>query len=99
MKKAISVMQKRGRPATGKMPTIALRAPDDFRIAVEKWAAKQNDKPSLSEAIRRLVELGLVASKTKTSKLVDQHVVSKASQIIDSMSSDLKAGLKAKGKP
>jgi hypothetical protein len=59
MKKAISVMQKRGRPATGKMPTIALRATDEFRDTVERWAAKQSDKPNLSEAIRRLVELGL----------------------------------------
>jgi hypothetical protein len=62
MKKAISVMQKRvGRPATGKTPTIALRAGDEFRLAVEKWAAKQSDTPTLSEAIRRLVELGLKA--------------------------------------
>jgi hypothetical protein len=60
MKKAISVIHKRvGRPATGKMPTIALRAGDDFRRAVEKWAAKQPDAPTLSEAIRRLVEIGL----------------------------------------
>jgi hypothetical protein len=41
------------------MPTIALRAGDDFRRAVEKWAAKQPDAPTLSEAIRRLVEIGL----------------------------------------
>jgi hypothetical protein len=61
MKRAISVMQKRGRPATGKTPTIALRATDEFRDTVEKWAAKQTDKPTLSEAIRRLVELGLKA--------------------------------------
>jgi hypothetical protein len=52
-------MQKRGRPATGKTPTIALRATDEFRDTVERWAAKQSDKPTLSEAIRRLVELGL----------------------------------------
>ncbi|MDR3486423.1 MAG: hypothetical protein P4M05_16130 [Bradyrhizobium sp.] len=61
MKKAISVMQKRGRPPTGKTPTIALRAPDEFRSSVEKWAARQSDQPSLSEAIRRLVEIGLKA--------------------------------------
>ena len=60
MKKAISVMHKHvGRPATGKTPTIALRAGDEFRLAAEKWAAKQSDTPTLSEAIRRLVELGL----------------------------------------
>jgi hypothetical protein len=63
MKQAIYVMQKRGRPATGKTPTIALRASDDFRTSVEKWAAKQSDRSRLSEAIRRLVELGLKAKK------------------------------------
>lgn len=56
-------MQKRGRPATGKMPTIALRAPVEFRASVEKWAAKQSDQPRLSEAIRRLVGLGLRVKK------------------------------------
>jgi hypothetical protein len=61
MRTAISVMQKRGRPPTGKTPTIALRATDEFRDMVERWAAKQSDKPTLSEAIRRLVELGLKA--------------------------------------
>ena len=62
MKGAITVLQKRrGRPATGKTPMIALRAPDEFRDTVERWAAKQSDKPTLLEAIRRLVELGLKA--------------------------------------
>ena len=57
-------MHKRvGRPATGKMPTIALRAGAEFRHAVEKWAAKQQDAPTLSEAIRRLVEIGLKVKK------------------------------------
>jgi hypothetical protein len=63
MKKAICVRQTRGRPATGKTPTIALRASDEFRDSVEKWASKQTDKPRLSEAIRRLVGLGLQAKK------------------------------------
>ena len=63
MKKAISVMQKRiGRPPTGRTPTIALRASDELRASVERWAAKQKDTPTLSEAIRRLVEIGLKAA-------------------------------------
>jgi hypothetical protein len=36
-------MRKKGRPATGKMPTLALRAPDQFRRSVEQWAAKQTE--------------------------------------------------------
>jgi hypothetical protein len=37
------------------------KAAGAFRTAVDKWAAKQDDQPGCSEAIRRLVELGLKA--------------------------------------
>jgi hypothetical protein len=50
---------KGGRPATGRDPVTAIRLSAEFRAAVDKWAAKQQDKPPRSEAIRRLVELGL----------------------------------------
>jgi hypothetical protein len=52
---------KGGRPATGRDPVTAIRLSEEFRVAVDKWAAKQDDKPARSEAIRRLVELGLKA--------------------------------------
>jgi hypothetical protein len=55
--------KRRGRPATGKAPTRTLRLTDEFMAAVEAWAAKQDDTPGRSEAIRRLVELGLKAKK------------------------------------
>ena len=32
-----------------------------MRAAVDQWAEKQDEKPGRSEAIRRLVELGLKA--------------------------------------
>ena len=70
MGKSISVGQKkrgRGRPATGHDPKIALRMPTETRQAVEAWAAKQPDKPSLSEAIRRMVEL-VLAAEAKVAK-------------------------------
>jgi len=54
---------KGGRPATGRDPVTAIRLSEEFRAAVDNWAAKQDDKPPRSEAIRRLVELGL---KVKT---------------------------------
>jgi hypothetical protein len=38
-----------------------LRLPPDLTKAIEKWAADQDDEPNRSEAIRRLVELGLKA--------------------------------------
>jgi hypothetical protein len=53
----------RGRPATGRDPMIGLRASDQLRTAIDAWAARQPDKPSRSEAIRRLVELGLKKTK------------------------------------
>ena len=50
---------KGGRPATGRDPVTAIRLSEEFRAAVDKWAAKQDDKPGRSEAIRRLVEIAL----------------------------------------
>jgi hypothetical protein len=38
---------------------LQMRVSDDFIEVVEKWAARQPDRPSRSEAIRRLVEIGL----------------------------------------
>jgi hypothetical protein len=54
---------KGGRPSTGRDPVTAIRLSAEFRAAVDKWAAKQDDAPGRSEAIRRLVELGLKVKK------------------------------------
>jgi hypothetical protein len=48
-----------------------------------------------SEAIRRLVEIGLKAGKTKGAEL-DKRAVKKAAKVIDAMAADLSAALKAK---
>lgn len=50
-----------GRPATGTDPARTIRLSDAFIALVDAWAAAQDDKPGRSEAIRRLVELGLKA--------------------------------------
>jgi hypothetical protein len=42
---------------------IGFRAGAGMRDQIEKWAKAQADKPKLSDAIRRLVELGLKAKK------------------------------------
>ena len=55
--------KKRGRPATGKDPITALRLPPTLLAAVEAWAKKQVDDPNRSEAMRRLVEIGLGSAK------------------------------------
>ena len=37
----------------------AIRLSDEFLEKIDGWAAKQEDRPGRSEAIRRLVEIGL----------------------------------------
>jgi Arc/MetJ-type ribon-helix-helix transcriptional regulator len=62
MKKSISVKPKRGRPATGKDPFVGVRLPTQLLDEIKKWSG-QHEAASRSEAIRRLVELGLKAKK------------------------------------
>jgi hypothetical protein len=66
MKKSISVNKNsRGRPKKkgGVYPVSAVRLPPDLGDAVDQWAKSQADAPTRSEAIRRLVELGLSVDK------------------------------------
>jgi hypothetical protein len=68
MASSIKVKQKkrgRGRPATGKNPIMAVRATSKLRAAIDDWAEHQQDKPKRSEAVRRLVELGLAAAANR----------------------------------
>jgi hypothetical protein len=59
-----NVVRKRpGRPATGQDPVTAIRLSKEMRASVDAWAAAQDDEPGRSEAIRRLVELGLRVKK------------------------------------
>jgi hypothetical protein len=64
MKKLISVnIKSRGRPKKkgGVYPVTAVRLPPALGSEVDEWASSQADAPTRSEAIRRLVELGLKA--------------------------------------
>jgi hypothetical protein len=47
--------KKRGRPATGQQPLVALRIPKYMTEALMAWAAQQPDNPGKSEAIRRIL--------------------------------------------
>jgi len=70
MKRSIFAKQKkRGRPATGITPMIGVRLSSDKRKAVEAWAKTVLDKPSLSEAVRRLVELGLASAHRSAARM------------------------------
>jgi hypothetical protein len=71
MKKARTVKQKvMGRPRTGIRPLMGFRADPAIRAAIVRWAENQPDTPSLSEAIRRLVEIGLSRSSPKKPRVL-----------------------------
>jgi hypothetical protein len=87
MKKSIKVMPKkrRGRPATGKDPQVVIRMPAPLIAAVDTWGTA--NETIRSEAIRRLVELGLTV-KTKArpiGRLSTARVADLAAEAIDSL--------------
>ena len=53
------IPKKRGRAAKGNDPVRTFRLSDGFMATLDAWIAEQNDRPSRTEAIYRLVELGL----------------------------------------
>jgi hypothetical protein len=76
------------RPATGRDPVRAIRLSDECLAKVVGWAAKQDDAPGRSEAIRRLVELGLTATRraVPTSKRAAAKARTMARATIDQLS-------------
>jgi hypothetical protein len=87
MKKTSRVKQKvMGRPRTGITPLMGFRADPVIRASIVRWAEKQPDAPTLSEAIRRLVELGLtVKPKPAPSERQRAAFADLASKAIDSL--------------
>ena len=67
MRKSIKdTTKKRGRPVTtGKGTQVGTRWQDDHLKQIDDWRRKQDDKPQRSEAIRRLVEIGLKVKSAK----------------------------------
>jgi len=53
------IPKKRGRPATGNNPAVVVRFSPPVIATIDEWAAKVGEGITRSEAIRRLVELGL----------------------------------------
>jgi hypothetical protein len=51
--------KKRGRPATGRDPVASIRISPQLRKNIDEWSSTQPDNPSLSEAVRRLVDHAL----------------------------------------
>ena len=74
-----ALRKKRGRPATGQNPVTAIRLSPELRESVDDWARRQPDGPSRSQAIRRLVELGLAgASRVSGKKIPRKNTVESA---------------------
>lgn len=64
----------------------ASSASSDLRSAVDDWASKQEDEPGRSEAIRRLVEIGLkLKTKSVPSERQRAALADLASKAIDSL--------------
>lgn len=55
----------RGRPATGKDPLVGVRMSLELQDSVRAWGTRQDDKPALATAIRRLVEIGLKGKRDR----------------------------------
>jgi hypothetical protein len=53
------VPKRRGRPATGHDPVLAIRLSPTLKAKIDDWARQEDDQPSRSEAIRRLLNLAL----------------------------------------
>ena len=54
-----------------KSERFEMRLDEDILARVDKWRAKQDDVPSRAEAMRRLVELGLMRSVSDTVRFSD----------------------------
>jgi hypothetical protein len=67
-RKRVLPKKKRGRPATGRDPVSAIRLSLVLRASIDSWAKEQPDKPSRSEAMRRLVEFALATKSKKENK-------------------------------
>jgi len=59
-------LMKKPTKVTGNDPMMGFRTPPALRASIVRWAEMQPDNPSLSEAVRRLVEMGLtIRSRTR----------------------------------
>ena len=78
--------KRRGRPATGQGVQIGTRWSEETVAAIDAWAAAQDGDPARSEAIRRLVELGLtVRTKPKQAAKRADRAKELAAKAIDSL--------------
>jgi Arc/MetJ-type ribon-helix-helix transcriptional regulator len=84
MARRSGIMQKKKRAAPASATLIGLRLEPALLARVDRWAASQKDGPSRSEAIRRLVELGLtLAQRARVRRRKAAQAAEMASEEID----------------
>jgi hypothetical protein len=79
----VQIQKAAGQPPTGTDPLISTRAPTAVIAAIDAWAA--SDGASRSEAIRRLVELGLAVKPKPTSRPRAARAAELAGKVIDGL--------------
>jgi hypothetical protein len=95
-KQTVLAKKRRGPAPTGKGVQVVVRLQPDPLSALDKWAARQADKPTRAEAIRRLVERGLTGkTKARPSAAL---VADLAADAIDSLGPKVKAPARPVGK-
>ena len=79
-----------GRSATGRGLVVTVCLPEATLADVERWAVSQVDQPARSQAICRLVEVGLTIGATQKPSLpgVADRAKELAGTAIDKMSDD-----------
>jgi hypothetical protein len=87
--------KKIGRPRTGVGALVGQRWHEEQLAQIDRWRRAQADMPTRSEAIRRLVEIGLLTSTT-TPDMRYQAKASDSAAKAKKLAGEL--GLKAKGK-
>jgi hypothetical protein len=80
---------------------MGFRAAPALRASIVKWAESQPDKPTLSEATRRLVEIGLTVETKAGSpgRLSAALVADLAAEAIDSLGPKVNVPARPVGKP
>ena len=69
-KQTVLAKKKRGPAPTGIGVQVVVRMQPAPLAALDGWLAKQDDKPSRAEAIRRLVELGRASCRERVFRTV-----------------------------
>ena len=60
----MSIAEDEGSPSDAVTETIPMRLSPALKDEIDAWAGKQPDTPSRSEALRRLVKIGLKRKST-----------------------------------